>query len=40
MAEGSKAQGPVNPMDFWKQWSENSMKMWTKVLEGDKGTFI
>ena len=40
MAEGSKAQGPVNPMDFWKQWSENSMKMWTNVLDGDKGTFV
>ena len=40
MAEGSKAQGPVNPMDFWKQWSENSMKMWTNVLDGDRGTFV
>lgn len=40
MAEGSKAQGPLNPMDFWKQWSENSMKMWTNVVEGEKGTFV
>ena len=39
MTEGSKAQGPANPMDFWKQWSENSMKMWTNVLDGDRGTF-
>ena len=40
MTEGSKAQGPANPMDFWKQWSENSMKMWTNVLDGDRGTFV
>ncbi len=40
MAEGSKAQGPLDPMDFWKQWSENSMKMWTNVLESDKETFV
>src|SRR6266566_4707668 len=40
MAEGSKAQGPVNPLDFWKQWSETSTAMWTNVLEGGKGTFV
>ncbi len=40
MAEGSKAQGPKDPMDFWKQWSETSTKMWSSVLDGGKGTFV
>ncbi len=40
MAEGSEAQGPKDPMDFWKQWSETSTKMWSSVLDGGKGTFV
>jgi polyhydroxyalkanoic acid synthase PhaR subunit len=40
MAEGSKAQGPMDPMDFWKQWSETSTKMWSNVLDEGKGTYV
>ncbi len=40
MAEGSKTQGPIDPMDFWKQWSETSTKMWSNVLDEGKGTFV
>jgi hypothetical protein len=39
MAEGTKDQGPMNPMDFWKQWGETSTKMWSNILDGGKGTY-
>jgi polyhydroxyalkanoic acid synthase PhaR subunit len=40
MAKEAKAQGPKDPMEFWKQWSETSTKMWSSVLDGGKGTFV
>ena len=40
MAEGSKAQGPMDPKDFWRQGSEAFAKIWSNVLDGGKGTFI
>lgn len=40
MVEESKARGPMNPMDFWGQWSETSAKMWPKMPDGGGGTFI
>jgi polyhydroxyalkanoic acid synthase PhaR subunit len=40
MAEGTKEQGPMNPMDFWKQWGETSTKMWSNVLDEGKGTYV
>ena len=40
MAEESKARGPMDPRDFWRQWSETSTKMWSNMLNGGKGTFI
>jgi len=40
MAEESGAREPMDPRDFWRQWSETSTKMWSNMLNGGKGTFI
>jgi polyhydroxyalkanoic acid synthase PhaR subunit len=40
MAEESKARKPMDPMDFWRHWSETSTKMWSNMLDEGKGTFI
>ena len=32
MAEESKARGPMDPRDFWRQWYEASSETWSKVV--------
>lgn len=33
MAEGSNAQGPMDPRDFWRQWSDATTGAWAKAAE-------
>ncbi len=40
MAEVTKPQGAVDPIEMWKQWSDTSTKMWTNLLNGGKEKYV